>query len=160
MHLYKINKNLQDLWDKVIEQDGELTEEDIKAFEELSLVKDEKLKGYGVVIRETETRLATVKNEIARLKKLENTMQRKADWLTDRLSEFMLENNIPEFKSVEVNITFRKSSKLEIEEETKLAKKWLKIKTEIDRQAIKDFINAGGKVKGCEIVEKQNIQIK
>jgi hypothetical protein len=160
MKLYEIDNNLRALWDRIAEQDGELTEEDIAELESLEIAKDEKLKGYGVIIRETEGEIATIKAEIERLNKLAKTMQNKSEWLKGSLNYFMTANNMKEFKSVEVNITYRTSKSLVIAEDTKLAKKWLKVKTEPDKQAIKDFINAGGKVKGCEIVEKKNIQIK
>lgn len=160
MKLYEIDKSIRELWDRVIEQDGELTEEDIQALESLEIAKDEKIKGYGVVIRETLSEIAKVKAEKDRLSKIERSMQSKVDWLTNRLSGFMKDHEIKDYKSLEVNITFRNSKSLFIEDGTKLAKRWLKVETKPDRQAIKDFINAGGKVKGCQIVENSNIQIK
>lgn len=160
MKLYEIDNSIRELWNKIIEQDGEMSEEDIQALESLEVAKEEKLKGYGVVIRETEGEIATIKAEIERLNKLAKTMQNKADWLKNSLSYFMTTNELKEFKSVEVNIGFRTSKQLQIEDEKKLAKKWFKVELKPDKQAIKDFINAGGKVKGCQIVEKQNIQIK
>ena len=160
MKLYEIDQGLRALWDKIIEQDGELTEEDAQALDELEVAKDEKVKGYGLIIRETVSEIARVKAETERLNKIGKAMQNKVDWLTSRLSGFMHEHQINEFKSLEVNITFRNSKSLYIADGTKLAKKWLKVETKPDRQAIKDFINAGGKVKGCSIVENSNIQIK
>lgn len=160
MKLYEIDDGLRVLWNKIIEQDGELTEEDVQALESLNIAKDEKLKGYGVLIRETISDITRLNEEMARLKKIERTMNNKVDWLTDRLSTFMQDHQIKEFKSLEVNIGFRTSKSLVIDEQTKLAKKWLKVETRPDKQAIKDFITAGGKVKGCSIVEKTNIQIK
>lgn len=160
MKLYEIDNGLRNVWDRIAEQEGELTEQDILELESLEIAKDEKLKGYGVIIRETESEIATIKAEMERLNKLAKAMQNKADWLKGSLNYFMTANDMKEFKSLEVNITYRTSKQLVIAEETKLAKKWLKVKTEPDKQAIKDFINAGGKVKGCEIVEKKNIQIK
>ena len=160
MKLYEIDFKIREFWNKIIEQDGELTEEDIQILESLEVAKDEKVKGYGVIIRETLSQIAMIKAETDRLNKLAKTMQNKVDWLTNRLSNFMGEHNMTEFKSVEVNITFRPSRQLEIQQGTNLAKKWLKVEYKPDKQAIKDFINAGGRVKGCQIVEKQNIQIK
>ena len=160
MKLYEIDNSIRELWNKIIEQDGELLEEDMQALESLEIAKEEKLKGYGVVIRETEGEIATIKAEIDRLNKLAKTMQNKADWLKGSLNYFMKANDMKEFKSVEVNITFRTSKQLQIEDESKLAKKWLKIETKPDKQAIKDFISNGGVVEGCSIVEKKNIQIK
>lgn len=160
MNLYEIDNNIRELWDKIIQQDGELTEEDIQALENLEIARDKKLTGYGVIIKETTAEIGVVKAEIERLNKLAKSMQNKAEWLTNRLVGFMNEHEMKEFKSVEVNIRFRISKSLQIDDNTKLAKKWLKVKTEPDKQAIKDFISAGGKVKGCQIVERQNIQIR
>lgn len=162
MKLYEIDNSIRELWNKIIQQDGELTEEDMQALESLEIAKEEKIKGYGVIIREMTSDIANIGQEIARLKGLEKRMQAKADWLTSNLSRFMHDNQMDEYKSLEVNITFRPSKQLQIEDESKLAKKWFKTEkvTKVDKQAIKDFINAGGKVKGCEIVEKKNIQIK
>lgn len=160
MKLYEIDQNIRLLWGKIMDQDGELTEEDIQALESLEIAKDEKIKGYGLIIRETTADITKVSEEIARLKKIEKAMTNKVEWLTSRLSSFMQAHEIKEYKSLEVNIAFRNSKSLEIAEGTKLAKKWLKIETRPDRQAIKDFIACGGKVKGCSIVENSNIQIK
>lgn len=162
MKLYEIDNNLRALWDKIADQDGELTEEDIQALESLEIAKEDKIKGYGVIIREMLSETQKVSQEIERLKKIEKSMSNKADWLTNQLSCFMKAHQVNEFKSIEVNIAFRKSKSLLIEDESKLAKKWLRTEkvTKVDKQAIKDFINAGGKVKGCQIVENQNIQIK
>lgn len=160
MNLYEIDKNISDLWEKILRQDGELTEEDAKLLESLSLARDTKLKGYGVLIRESVSWLASINLELARLSKLKKQTESKIDWLTNRLSTYMQENNILEYKSIEVNITFRPSTSLEIEDGCKLDSKWLRTKTEPDKQAIKDFISNGGVVEGCKIVEKQNIQIK
>ena len=42
MKLYEIDYKIREFWDKVIEQDGELTEEDIQTLESLEVAKDEK----------------------------------------------------------------------------------------------------------------------
>ena len=41
-----------DYLQKIYEQEGEVSEEDMQALEELNLAKDEKIKGYGIIIRE------------------------------------------------------------------------------------------------------------
>jgi predicted RNase H-like nuclease (RuvC/YqgF family) len=160
MKLYEIDEGIRALWNKVIEQDGELTEEDIQALESLEVAKDEKIKAYGVVIRETLSEIERVKAETERLDKIGKQMQRKVDWLTNRLSGFMVAHEMQNYKSLEVNISFRTSKRLCIADGTKLAKKWMKMELKPDKQAIKDFLSNGGKVKGCSIDEIMNIQIK
>lgn len=160
MKLWEIDTKIRDFWNKIMEQEGELTESDIETLDRLEVAKDEKVKAYGVVIREGLAEISNIKTEKERLDKILKTLQNKIDWLTNRLANFMTSNEMQEYKSIEVNITFRPSTSLYIEDETKLPKKWLKIESKPDKQAIKDFINAGGKVKGCEIRQKNNIQIK
>lgn len=160
MKLYEIDQRIRNLWDRIIEQDGELTEQDIAELESLEVAKDEKIKGYGLIIRETLQEIAKVKAEQDRLAKIGKAMQSKVEWLTNRLSNFMQDHQVNEYNSLEVNISFRPSKSLFIDENTKLAKKWCKVELKPDKQAIKDFITAGGKVKGCTIIEKNNIQIK
>lgn len=72
----------------------------------------------------------------------------------------MTSNNIPKFESLKVNISFRKSKSLEIDENVVLPKEFIRVKEEADKMAIKDFISNGGTIDGCKIVEKNNIQIK
>ena len=162
MKLYEINAEFRALWQRIAENDGELSQDDFDLLEALEIAKDEKVKAYGVVIREMISEQAQVKVEIERLEKISKRMSNRVEWLKGNLSVFMLENEMPEYKSTEVNITFRRSQKLLIDKDVKLAKKWLrtKIQVEPDKILISEFIKAGGKVKGCQIVECENIQIK
>ena len=160
MKLYEIDQNLRSLWDKIAEQDGEMTDEDLQALEELNLAKDEKIKGYGVLIRELQSEIAEYTAEITRIKKLVEKKVKLSDRLTERLKDFMLTNGEARYESLEVNISFRKSSSLEIAENTELPKEFIRITETPDKKAITDFIKSGGTIDGCELVEKENIQIK
>lgn len=160
MKLYEIDQNLRALWDKVMEQDGELLEEDLKALEELNLAKDDKIKGYGVIIRELDGEIADCKAETDRIKEISDRLKNRREWLVNNLKYFMQSQGIPKFESIEVNIAFRKSKSLEIDENANLPKEFIRIKEEPDKKAITDFIKGGGTVDGCQLVEKENIQIK
>lgn len=160
MKLFEIDNQIRSIWDRIASNGGELTEQDILELESLEVARDEKVKAYGVIIRETMSDITNVNAEIERLTKIKKTMQNKVDWLTSNLECFMKQNEMNEYKSLEVNISFRKSERLEIDKDMTLPKKWLVIDCKPNKQAIKEFIQGGGKVKGCQIVEKQNIQIK
>lgn len=166
MRLFDIDKNLRDLWTKIAEQDGELTQEDLQALEDLNLAKDEKIKGYGIIIRELTNDIADCKAEIDRITEIQTKLKNRREWLSKRLTDFMQGQGIPKFESVEVNISFRKSYQLEGAETSladgKLPKEFVVVQTveKADKKAITDFIKNGGKVDGCELIEKQNIQIK
>lgn len=160
MKLYEIDQRLRDLWNKIYEQEGEVSEEDMQALEELNLAKDEKIKGYGIIIRELDNQIAYCASEISRIKAISQRIENRRDRLANHLKYFMQLHDIPKFQSVEVNIGFRKSKSLEIDENANLPKEFIRITETPDKKAITDFIKAGGTVKGCQLVEKENIQIK
>ena len=160
MKLFEIDQNLRELWNKIAEQEGEVLPEDEKALEELELARDDKLKGYGIIIRELDNDIAECKAETDRIKTISDRLKSRREWLINRLKYFMQSQNLSEYKSVEVNIFFRKSKSLEIDENANLPKTFIKIKEEPDKKAITDFIKKGGTVDGCQLVEKENIQVK
>ena len=160
MKLYEIDYKIREFWNKILEQDGELTEEDMQTLESIEVAKDEKVKAYGVIIREISAEIDECKAEMDRIKEIADKRERNLERLKTTLKDFMLNNDMPKYESIEVNISFRKSKALEIEEGIELPNEFLKVKTEPDKTAITDFIKNGGVVKGCQIVEKSNIQIK
>lgn len=160
MKLYEIDKSLRELWDKIAEQDGELTEDDIAALESLSLEADDKIKGYGVIIKDLTAEIERCEAEIKRVKEISDRRKRKREWLENNLKDFMLNNNIPKYESVEVSVKFTTSKPLQIAETAEIPKEFMRIKEEPDKTAIKEYLNNGGIIEGCEIIEKKNIQIK
>lgn len=162
MKLYEIDQNLRSLWSKIADQDGEITEEDWQALNELELARDEKIKGYGVIIREMQADIDDCKANIDRLNEIHSKLKNRQEWLKTRLVEFMQNNNMPKYESLEVNISFRKSNPLHDGDMKDLPSEFIKttIKEEPDKEAIKKYIKDGGEIEGWYIEEKQNIQIK
>lgn len=160
MRLHEIDFNLRALWDKIAEQDGELTEDDIKALDELEIAKNDKIEGYGVIIRELESEIDDCSNEIKRIKEIADRKKKCLERLKNGLQEFMLNNEIDKFESLKVRVSFRKSQALEIEDGAELPDNLMRVKKEPDKTAIKDYILQGNVLKGVALVDRQNIQIK
>ncbi len=160
MKLFEIDKSFRDFWNKVMEQEGELTEEDLHHLNDLEIARDDKVKAYGVIIREMTADIADCKANMDRIKTISDRLKNRQEWLKTRLKEFMENNDMQKFESVEVNISFRTSKSLEIAENVKLPEEFTRIKIEADKTAITDFIKSGGVVEGCRLIEKQNIQVK
>ena len=166
MKLYEIDLAFRTLWEKIAEQDGEMTEEDIKALDDLELAKDEKIKAYGVLIREYDKDMESYYNEIQRLQNEFHKLKEKRDWLFDRLKAFMLEHNELKFNSPEVNIVFRKSYPIYGAEQAfkdgKLPKQFITqtVTEKPDKTAIKAFLKDGGTIEGVYIGEEQNMSVK
>ena len=160
MNIYEINNAFREWESKIMLQDGEVTDEDFAELEQLKLLAEDKVDGYAVLIKESLAEAEILKQEA---KKLEERAKRKtnlAERLKANLDFFMQSQGKEKFSSSKAEISYRTSEILQIEEDIKLAKKWYRIKQEIDKTAIKDFIKAGGKVKGCEIVKNKKIQVE
>lgn len=160
MRLYEIDQNLRALWNKIAEQEGEITEEDMQALEELELAKNDKIEGYGVIIRELESEIDDCSQEIERIKEIADRKKKCLERLKNGLQEFMLNNEIDKFESLKVRVSFRKSQALEIEEGAELPDNLMRVKKEPNKTAIKEYIVNGGELKGVFLIDRQNIQIK
>jgi hypothetical protein len=160
MRLYEIEEAYR-IWQEKIElQEGELTEEDFAELERLNVLAEDKIEGYSVIIKESLAEAEILKQEADKLITRANSKKKLAERLKGNLDLFMQSQGREKFASLKTQISYRPSVVLEISEGAKIPKKWLKVKTEIDKSAIKDFIKNGGKVNGCMLVNKQNIQIK
>ncbi|MBE5750569.1 MAG: siphovirus Gp157 family protein [Clostridiales bacterium] len=148
MRLYEIDANLRALWTKIAEQDGEITEEDMQALNELELAKNDKLEGYGVIIREMKSEIDECDAEIKRIKDIADKKKNAMERLKKALQDFMISNEIDKYESVKVKLSFRKSQSLEIEEGAILPDILMRIKREPDKTAIKEFIINGGELQG------------
>lgn len=160
MNLYEIKEQYRSWQQKIAEQDGELTEEDLKVFSELEGLAEDKIDAYAVIIKESLSEADIYKAEAERLLEMAKKKSNLAERLKKNLDGFMQEQGRQKFESVKTVISYRKSTVLEIDQEVKIPKRFLKIEEKIDKAKIKEHLSTGGKLKGCALVTKQNIQIK
>ena len=160
MKLFEIDQAFREWEQRIMANDGEVTEEDLKQLDELNALADDKIDAYSVLIKESLSEADILVQEAEKLLVRARRKKNLADRLKCNLDYFMKAQGKEKFSSLKAEISYRTSESLKIEEGAKLAKKWLKVKTEPDKALIKDFLKAGGKVKGCMLVKNKNIQIK
>lgn len=138
--------------DPVIAEQVQLTEKEL----------DKKIMGVGIVYKQLLADSKMLKEEEEMLATRRKRAERNAEFLKNRLEKSMLLLNKMEFKDTKISITFRKSSQVEIIDESKLAKDYIveKITYTPSKTAIKEAIKNGIEVDGAKLVETQNIQIK
>ncbi len=154
MNLYEINANILACVD---EETGELF--DPEAFELLQLEKTEKIESLACWVKNLEAYAEALNNE----KKSINEKQAKVKNRIDGIKRYMSDNFAGEkLQTGKVSIGWRSSESVEVSEVEKIPKQYLKIKEVIepDKRAIKEAIKDGAEIEGCELVTKQNIQIK
>lgn len=144
------------IYDCVDSETGEIIDEE--KLNSLLLERNAKLEGVALWIKNLDSDAAAIRAEREALEKRQKTAENKAAslrrWLANVLSG-------EKFSTARVAISYRKSVSTEVDSKS-VAKKWCKKKITYtpDKTAIKEALLSGMKIKGCHLVEKQNIQIK
>jgi hypothetical protein len=164
MNLFNIKNEYQNLIAQIEENGGDINEEQAKALELNESNLTEKSESYVAVIKRVEWDIYAINKEIDRLQDLKASSQKISDRLKLNLKEAMQVFKVDEIKTPISKISFRKSTRLEINDEELIADEYktttIKTVTTIDKNAIKAAFKRGDKVLGAVLIENQNIQIK
>lgn len=166
--LYELTQDQLYLYNLLITGEGidmETGEIDPVVAEQLKMTGeelDQKIKGVGIVYKQLVADAKMLKEEEENLVARRKRAERNAEMLKSRLESSMLLLNKTEFKDTKVNISFRKSTKVEIVDESKLSKDYIveKVTYTPSKTAIMEALKNGVNVEGAKLVESQNIQIK
>ena len=159
--LYQITKEQSELFNFILEADGEITpdvEESLKINEENF---ESKSRSYIWKIKKLESENVTISNELERMKRIE----KRNDKLIDRLKESMkmaLEI-FGESKKIDTfTLSLRKSKSVEIIDAELIPEAYRVVKTTetMNKTEIKKAIESGLTVPGATIKENNNLQIK
>lgn len=133
---------------------------DLEAIAALEMERDKKLENLGCwyknLLADAEA-LKAQKNAFAEREKATRT---KAESLRGFLGRYL---NGKKFETAKVAMSFRKSEAVEFDAKCigDVPEEFLKFKDpELDKVAVKKAIKAGETVPGCELVARQNLQIK
>ena len=164
MKLYEIDEELIKLFDSVEidEETGEIINGlDVEKFDQLILERDKKLEGIGIYIKQLLMEAEDLKEESKSLKARADRKSKKAENLKNFLSTYLLNNKITKFETTKVVYSFRRSDVVEADEDL-VPRKFFKKKIEyaLDKVGIKTLLKSGKSVKGAQLIEKQNLQIK
>jgi len=160
--LYNITQQYREQLNKLEESEGLLTPE---LEEELMIVEKEleqKSINYGLYIKEKENTIEVIKNEIKRLQKLLKANQKRIDYLKSNIERAMEEFGVKKVESDLINLSLRKSEKIEIINEKEIPAIYMREKITVtpDKTKIKKAIKNHKLISGALLVENQNLQIK
>lgn len=164
--LYEINRNIEEildrLYEEVDEETGEVPEDILMELADMQEERKIKLDNIGAYIKNLEAEAAAIKAEEDKLKKRRDAKSRKADRLREYLTEELLGHNEMKMETSRVKFSFRPSESVEIRDEAKIPKEYMKEKITYspDKTSIKKAIKAGEEVDGCALIKKQNLQIE
>ena len=153
--LYEIDN---DILSCVNEETGEIDEERLSGLEQ---ERERKVEGVALWVREIESDMTAYKVEEERFK----AKRKQAKKLRESLKQWLvLATNGEKFHSAKVDVSFRSSKQLNIEDETHIPIDYYKtdIKKTVNKAQLKDDILKGiiKAPEGVEIVERLNTQVK
>ena len=152
--LYEINSQLLECIDK---ETGEII--NVDQFDALQLEQKDKIEGIALWYKNLLSEADQYKNEKNLFADREKRATKTAESLKNYLDTVLHGNK---FNTIKVNITYRKSSNVDVTDLDKLPDEYKKTKTEVsaDKTEIAKAIKDGKTIDGAEIVESNNIQIK
>jgi len=164
--LYKIDERISDIIERMFDsadpETGEIDPEIVKELGELQEAREKKLDNIGAYMKDLTYEIDAIKAEIKNLQARVKSKEKKYEWFKSYVSSDLLRNDQMKFESARVKFSFIKSTAVSIPDESKVPKKYF-IKTitdKIDKEGITKLLKEGQKVRGAELVEKQNLQVK
>lgn len=150
--LYEINEQIAGLVDP---ETGEIA--DFEAFEKLNLDLDTKIKNIALWIVNLRSDAEQLEEQEKKFRDRKTAAKNKAESLKNLLDGFL---SSEKRSYPEVVISYRKSEQVTVDDDAKLDDRFLRIKTEIDKTALKDALKRGESIEGARLEVKNNIQIK
>lgn len=162
--LYELDKAIYDVLEygmSVDEETGEIIwEED--TLDQLVAELDTKRENVGLYIKNLTADIDALKAEEKKLKERRQVKERKIERLKDYLTRSMQLTGDKSLETARIKLSFRKSTQVDVYDMQALDSEYIKEKVECsaDKAAIKRVIQAGGTVKGAQLKEVSNLQVK
>lgn len=153
MTLYEIDKQIEDLIDP---ETGEIT--DYAAMDELAMAREDKIRQIVYARRNALADLNAVGAEIARLKKIEETLGNRVESIDGYLKYAL---NGEKYKDETTTIYYRKTTAVVVAEDAVVPEEFLRYgKPTVNKTALGEAIRGGMVIPGVSIEERNNIIIK
>lgn len=157
MTLYEIDKALMDFEFEVDEETGEIL--NASDLDELQMARQDKIENIGLYIKNLEAEKEAVKHEKDNFADREKRLGKKIESLKGYLG-YALQGQ--KFSTPKVAVSFRKSESVLVKDEYLVPDKYCEFTMvrKPDKKVLKDALKKGAEIMGCELVEKQNVNIK
>lgn len=168
--LYQIETSYQDLFAELesalASQDDDSHADIDQLLKRLDINRDEladKAEAYAAKITEKKARADYLKAESDRLSALAKAELKTAEFLTDRITNALANQDLKKIETNHFKLSLRPSVSVSINcspDELPDAYQRTTIKTEPDKMSIKKALQAGIEVKGASLIQKNSLVIK
>ena len=154
MKLYEIDEALVECFDP---ETGEIV--DIDSYENLQGERDKKIEGIACIIKNRQALIDALKAEKKRMDDRIATLENQND-NTKAFLDSVLQGH--RFETEKAVCSYRKSTRVDITDISKIPDEYLNVKTEIApmKTAIKQALKEDKDVPGCALIETNNLSIK
>jgi hypothetical protein len=155
--LFEIESQIERLFATEVDENGEITEEGLKALEDLELNKETKVLNTAKLIKSYLSEADAVKASEAVLSQRRKTLERKAE----RLKKYITDHAGGEdYRDSEISVSWRKSFKLPDEIPLDIVPdEFKRIEFKVDKVALTKAIKEGSCL-AVSLIQNNNIQIK
>lgn len=154
MKLYEIDEALAECFDP---ETGEIV--DIDSYENLQGERDKKIEGIACIIKNRQALIDALKAEKKRMDDRIATLEAQNE-NTKAFLDSVLQGH--RFETEKAVCSYRKSTRVDITDISKIPDEYMNIKTEIApmKTAIKQALKEDKEVPGCALIETNNLSIK
>lgn len=163
MKLYDIKQELVDLYENLLDESGEISEETVQKIEEATVAKEEKEENTALYVKSLDYDIKALKEEKKRIDKKIKSAEKTKEWLKNML---MYSLDGEKINTPQVTVSYRKSESVKVDDEfVNYAKdnnlaEFIDLKITPKKAEIKKLLKAGEEMPYCELEVKQNIQIR
>ena len=159
MQLYKITQDIRQLTNILDEVESEYL---LKELDKLEMNFEEKIKNIVMLMRNYESDITAIDEEIKRLQDLKKYKKNQVESLKNYVAYAMETAQKEKLETDIFKIWFRKSKAVEILEEDKIPEDFTEIVEvkKIDKTELKKALQAGQEIEGAQLVQRKNLQIK
>lgn len=159
MKLYEIDAAIEQTLESAVNPEtGEISSEAFAELLDLRDKREDKCEAIALAYKNASAEAAAIKAEAQALTARQRTAERRADSLRQYLA-FALQGE--KLRTPRVSVSYRRTSSVDVPDVNALMKKYRRYSDPVpDKAAIKAAIEAGQKVRGASIVERQAIIVK
>lgn len=119
-----------------------------------------KLEGYAMLIRNLDAHADAIRNEESRLRAKRVAAENAMERLKDRIKHHLVATGQTKAKAGLFSWSLRTSRAVAVVDESLIPAELFRVKTEPDKTAIREWIDAGGTVPGAVIEERTSVVLK
>ena len=120
----------------------------------------EKMLQYAFIVKNAESDVNGIKAEIKRLKEREKAMTNNINRMKAAMEMLLREIKGQRLKTSHFTFSFRKSTAVQIEDESLIPLDFIKTETKISKTDLSKALKNGEKIPGASLVENQSLSIR